>query len=461
MKMRKKQQLEITIDKLAFGGKGIGHSQGKIIFVDRVIPGDRVLVRIRRVKRNYLEARVLKLLEPSPLRKKAPCEHFGSCGGCKWQNLDYAQQLSFKREQVVESLQHIGLLDSPKVAPVIPSPLQFQYRNKMEFSFTDSRWLSSEELSDPANIKDFAIGLHVPGAFDRVMQIDTCWLQDEVMNEILNFSQEYFRRSALPVFNLKTHQGLLRFLVLRKSFAYNTYMVNIVTFRAAEQELRQYTELLTQKIPGIVSVINTVNPRVAQIAFGEDERLLFGEKALKEKLGHFEFEISANSFFQTNPLQAVNLFQTVQEFVEYRRDLIWDLYSGTGTIGLFLSEKAKRVVGFELVDRAVQDAYRNCRKNGVSNCEFVSGDIRTNLSEIREKPDVIVCDPPRSGMHPDVVKMILQTNTQTIVYVSCNPTTMARDLKILAGEYRLVKVQPVDMFPHTYHIETVAKLERT
>ncbi|HFE64867.1 MAG TPA: 23S rRNA (uracil(1939)-C(5))-methyltransferase RlmD [Caldithrix sp.] len=461
MKMRKKQQLEITIDKLAFGGKGIGHSQGKIIFVDRVIPGDRVLVRIRRVKRNYLEARVLKLLEPSPLRKKAPCEHFGSCGGCKWQNLDYAQQLSFKREQVVESLQHIGLLDSPKVAPVIPSPLQFQYRNKMEFSFTDSRWLSSEELSDPANIKDFAIGLHVPGAFDRVMQIDTCWLQDEVMNEILNFSQEYFRRSALPVFNLKTHQGLLRFLVLRKSFAYNTYMVNIVTFRAAEQELRQYTELLTQKIPGIVSVINTVNPRVAQIAFGEDERLLFGEKALKEKLGHFEFEISANSFFQTNPLQAVNLFQTVQEFVEYRRDLIWDLYSGTGTIGLFLSEKSKRVVGFELVDRAVQDAYRNCRKNGVSNCEFVSGDIRTNLSEIREKPDVIVCDPPRSGMHPDVVKMILQTNTQTIVYVSCNPTTMARDLKILVGEYRLVKVQPVDMFPHTYHIETVAKLERT
>lgn len=461
MKMRKKQQLEITIDKLAFGGKGIGHSQGKIIFVDRVIPGDRVLVRIRRVKRNYLEARVLKLLEPSPLRKKAPCEHFGSCGGCKWQNLDYAQQLSFKREQVVESLQHIGLLDSPKVAPVIPSPLQFQYRNKMEFSFTDSRWLSSEELSDPANIKDFAIGLHVPGAFDRVMQIDTCWLQDEVMNEILNFSQEYFRRSALPVFNLKTHQGLLRFLVLRKSFAYNTYMVNIVTFRAAEQELRQYTELLTQKIPGIVSVINTVNPRVAQIAFGEDERLLFGEKALKEKLGHFGFEISANSFFQTNPLQALNLFQTVQEYVEDGPKLIWDLYSGTGTIGLFLSEKAKRVVGFELVDRAVQDAYRNCRKNGVSNCEFVSGDIRTNLSEIREKPDVIVCDPPRSGMHPDVVKMILQTNTQTIVYVSCNPTTMARDLKILAGEYRLVKVQPVDMFPHTYHIETVAKLERT
>ena len=461
MKMRKKQQLEITIDKLAFGGKGIGHSQGKIIFVDRVIPGDRVLVRIRRVKRNYLEARVLKLLEPSPLRKKAPCEHFGSCGGCKWQNLDYAQQLSFKREQVVESLQHIGLLDSPKVAPVIPSPLQFQYRNKMEFSFTDSRWLSSEELSDPANIKDFAIGLHVPGAFDRVMQIDTCWLQDEVMNEILNFSQEYFRRSALPVFNLKTHQGLLRFLVLRKSFAYNTYMVNIVTFRAAEQELRQYTELLTQKIPGIVSVINTVNPRVAQIAFGEDERLLFGEKALKEKLGHFGFEISANSFFQTNPLQALNLFQTVQEYVEDGPKLIWDLYSGTGTIGLFLSEKAKRVVGFELVDRAVQDAYRNCRKNGVSNCEFVSGDIRTNLSEIREKPDVIVCDPPRSGMHPDVVKMILQTNTQTIVYVSCNPTTMARDLKILVGEYRLVKVQPVDMFPHTYHIETVAKLERT
>jgi len=219
--------------------------------------------------------------------------------------------------------------------------------------------------------------------------------------------------------------------------------------------------LLTQKIPGIVSVINTVNPRVAQIAFGEDERLLFGEKALKEKLGHFGFEISANSFFQTNPLQALNLFQTVQEYVEDGSKLIWDLYSGTGTIGLFLSEKAKRVVGFELVDRAVQDAYRNCRKNGVSNCEFVSGDIRTNLSEIREKPDVIVCDPPRSGMHPDVVKMILQTNTQTIVYVSCNPTTMARDLKILAGEYRLVKVQPVDMFPHTYHIETVAKLERT
>jgi 23S rRNA (uracil1939-C5)-methyltransferase len=291
------------------------------------------------------------------------------------------------------------------------------------------------------------------------MHIDKCWLQDERMTEILNFSQDYFRESGIPVFNLKTHQGDLRFLVLRKSFADNNYMVNVVTFKPYQKELTEYTSRLKSSFEDVVSIINTVNPRLAQIAFGEEEYLLSGTSTLTENLGGFQFSISANSFFQTNPLQAENLYKTVVDYCSSGNKVIWDLYSGTGTIAMFLSSAAEKVVGFELIDSAVEDARRNSGINGIKNCEYVAGDLRTNLTNRHEKPEVIVCDPPRAGMHEDVVAAILMKRPAKIIYVSCNPATMARDIKPMLSFYKIAEVQPVDMFPHTWHIETVVRLE--
>jgi 23S rRNA (uracil1939-C5)-methyltransferase len=360
---------------------------------------------------------------------------------------------------VSESLEHLAGARVDQIQPVLPSPLIFGYRNKMEYSFTDHRWLIPEELENPDIKKDFALGLHVPGAFDRVIHIQKCWLQDDRMTEILNFSQNYFRESGLPVFNLKTHQGILRFLVLRKSFAHNNYMVNVVTFKPYQQELDDYTSQLNSRFSDVVSIINTVNPRLAQIAFGEEEYLLSGYSTLTENLGDFQFSISANSFFQTNPLQANNLYKTVVNYCGSGNEIIWDLYSGTGTIAMFLSRTANTIIGFELVESAVSDAQKNCVKNKVTNCNFVAGDLKENLMARPENPDIIVCDPPRSGMHQDVVAAILMKRPRKIVYVSCNPTTLARDIKPMLEYYTIAAVQPVDMFPHTYHIESVVRLE--
>ncbi len=457
--MKKGQELILDIEKLAFGGKGIARFENQVVFVEGGIPGDRAEVRIRKIKKNYSDARLVKLLQPSSLRQPAPCRHFGHCGGCKWQNLEYSEQLRFKREQIIESFRHLADAQPGIVHSALPSPLIFAYRNKMEFSFTPDRWLIPEELSDPAVKKGFALGLHVPGSFDRVMDIEKCWLQDDVMNKILNIAQQYFSKSKLPVFNLKTHQGLLRFLVIRKSFSRNEYMVNVVTFQAASEPLSEFAQLLVAEVPEIKSVINTVNPRFAQIAFGEEEHVLYGSNYISEKIEDFTFTISANSFFQTNTLQAEHLYNVVQKFAGDRIDLIWDLYSGTGTIAMFLSRIARQVVGFELIESALLDAARNCKQNQITNCEFVAGDIRNNILERKEKPDVVVTDPPRSGMHPDIVNALLEIRPPRIIYVSCNPTTMVRDVKPLLPYYELVEIQPVDMFPHTYHIESVVRLE--
>ena len=458
--MKKHDQLEIEIEKLAFGGQGLARVDNQVIFVEEGLPGDRALIRINKVRRNYIDARIIEILKPSLLRISPACFHFGNCGGCKWQNLEYQKQSYFKREQVLESLEHIGKINPEIIHPTIPSPLVFGYRNKMEFSFTDNRWLTPEELRNPDIKKDFALGLHVPGSFDRIMHIEKCWLQDEVMNKILSFSQNLFKDSQLPVFNLKTHQGLLRFLVIRKSFSGKNYMVNVVTLTPAQELLAYYAKKLVEKFPQIVSVVNTINPRVAQIAFGEEEYLIFGQSTIIEKIGDFEFEISANSFFQTNPLQAENLYRAVEEYTGTGNKLIWDLYAGTGTIALFLAKKAEKVIGYEIIESAVQDAIKNAARNGIGNCEFISGEIRKNIIATPNSPDVIVCDPPRSGMHQDVVQAILNKKAGKVIYVSCNPTTLARDIQLMKNSYQLKEVQPVDMFPHTYHIESVALLER-
>jgi 23S rRNA (uracil1939-C5)-methyltransferase len=332
----------------------------------------------------------------------------------------------------------------------------------MEFSFSDNRWLPPDELKNPEIKKEgLAIGLHVPRYYDRIIDIEKCWLQDDPMNRILQFSREYFKDEKIPVYHNRKHEGILRFLVLRKSFAFNQIMVNVVTSKPIQDELIKYAEQLVKKVPEVASVINNVNSRIAQIAVGEEEFCVFGKSVIQEKIGEYVFEISANSFFQTNSLQAENLYRTVKDFADVNNKVVWDLYSGTGSIAIFLSDEAKKVVGFEILDDSVKDAQRNAEINQVSNCEFIPGDLRFSIENYSgELPDIIICDPPRSGMHPKVLELILKIAPQKIIYVSCNPTTLARDLIPLKEKYDLKEVQPLDMFPHTYHIENVCCLEK-
>lgn len=460
--LKRRQEIETTIEKVAFGGQGIARHENFVVFVENALPGDRMKVRLRKVKKKYAHAYPVEIIEPSHLRKEAPCKHFNFCGGCKWQNLDYPVQLDFKKQHVIESLEHIGEIQNVSVNDVIPSPLIFGYRNKMEFSFSNNRWLPPDELKNPEIKKEgLAIGLHVPRHFDRIIDIEKCWLQDDQMNNILQFSREYFKKEKIPIFHNRKHEGILRFLVLRKSFAFNQIMVNVVTYKPIQDDLKNYAQQLVEKVPEVVSVMNNVNSRFAQVATGEEEFCVFGKPVIQEKLGNYLFEISANSFFQTNSLQAQNLYDIIEDFIDAQNKIVWDLYSGTGSIAIFLSGKAKKVIGFEIVEDSVKNAKRNAEINQVSNCEFISGDLRFSMENyFGEIPDIIICDPPRSGMHPDVLDTIIKMAPQKIIYVSCNPTTLARDLIPLKEKYDLKEVQPLDMFPHTYHIENVCRLEK-
>lgn len=460
--LHRRQEIEIEIEKVAFGGQGIAHHGNFVLFVENALPGDRMKVRLRKVKKSHAFAYPIELIEPSQLRIDAPCSHFGYCGGCKWQNLDYQIQLDFKKQIVIESLEHIGNIHPELVHDVIPSPLIFGYRNKMEFSFSDNRWLPPHELKNPEIRKDdLSIGLHIPRYFDRIIDIEKCWLQDDRLNRILQLSKEFFKKAEIPVYHNRKHEGILRYLVLRQSFAFNQIMVNIVTFQSIQDKLNDFAHKLIKEIPEIISIINGVNSRFAQVANCDQEFCIFGERVIKEKLGDYIFEISANSFFQTNSLQAKNLYQIIKDFAGLEGKIVWDLYSGTGSIAIFLSDKAKKIIGFEILEDSVKDAQKNAKINRVSNCEFISGDLRFSLEKFsHEFPDIIICDPPRSGMHPKVLDIILKIAPHKIIYVSCNPTTLARDVTILNEKYKLREVQPLDMFPHTYHIESVCRLEK-
>jgi 23S rRNA (uracil1939-C5)-methyltransferase len=459
MKIKKGLHVEVEIEDIAFGGRGLARLDGMAVFVDQAVPGDRVTIRIFKKKKNYAEARVVDLIEASPFRIIAPCEYSGFCGGCKWQFLDYDQQLIYKRNHVQDSLEHIGLIKNIDVHPTIPSETIFGYRNKMEFSCADRRWLLPDELNRPEIDREFALGLHVPGTFDKVIDTRVCLLQPDLGNEILNAVRSFMRASDAPVYGLRSHTGFWRFVVLRHSVAYDQWMVNIVTAYEDLELLRPLAEGLMEKYPQVVSVINNVTSRKASVAIGEIEHVLAGSDTISDKIGGFEFDISANSFFQTNSRGAEVLFKTVGKYAGLTgNETVLDLYSGTGTIPIMLSGFCKSVTGIEIIESAVANAEKNCRNNGVSNCSFIKGDIRQCLPQIAQKPDLLIIDPPRAGMHKDVVRQVLQMGVNRIVYVSCNPATMARDLGLMQDLYRLVEVQPVDMFPHTYHIEAVARL---
>jgi 23S rRNA (uracil1939-C5)-methyltransferase len=458
--VKRNGEYEVYIERLAFGGSGVTRIDNYVIFVKDTIPGDKALIRIRKRKKSHAEAILLKLLEPSSKRCDAPCPYFKWCGGCSWQNLEYKDQLMYKREIVEESLIHLGGMASIKVNSVLPSSIIFGYRNKMEFSFSDKKWLLPHQLGKEEYDKYFALGLHVPGSFDKILHIDRCLLQDDSANKILSFISTYAQQEGLEPYGIKSHKGYLRFLVLRRSSYSGRILVNIVTAYEDKSQLESLVEQLVSRFPDIESIVNNINERPAQIAFGDKEIKLAGKETIREKIGKFDFHISANSFFQTNTKQSELLYNKVLDFSGLNgKQLVWDLYSGTGTIGLFLAQKAREVIGFELSESAVRDAEINAKNHNVGNISFIKGDILKQIKTPQKKPDIIITDPPRAGMHETITREILAIKPERIIYVSCNPTTLARDLAILAVQYSISEVQPVDMFPHTYHIETVVRLD--
>jgi 23S rRNA (uracil1939-C5)-methyltransferase len=459
--MRKGDIVELNIDRIAFGGQGIARVDGMVIFVKGAIPGDRVRALIFRKKKAYAEAKIHELLVPSPDRIQAPCPYFGICGGCQWQHVTYERQLEYKRGHVEEALSHIGSISGIEVHDPIPSEKQFAYRNKMEFSFSDRLWLPHPPppLTPPSF--SFALGLHVPGTFDKIIDVDACLLQQERGNEILREVKRFAGESGFPPYGLKNHEGFWRFLTLRHSAYLDEWMVNLVTSEMRSEAVFPLAQSLTSLFSNVKTVVNNITARRASIAVGEKEVVLSGAGTIRDRIGRSSFQISANSFFQTNSLGAERLYGKVVEYADLKgRETVLDLYSGTGTIPIFLASSAGRVIGMEIAESAVLDARKNCQENGIENCEFILGDIRENLSLLRIQPEVMIIDPPRAGMHQDVLSRVLEIGAERIVYVSCNPATLARDLGLMQEHYHVPEIQPVDMFPHTYHIECVAKLEK-
>ncbi|MBW1700692.1 MAG: 23S rRNA (uracil(1939)-C(5))-methyltransferase RlmD [Deltaproteobacteria bacterium] len=460
IKVRKGDIVELRINKIAYGGQGVARVDGLVIFVRGGIPGDTVTARVFRKRKGYAEAEIIELVDPSPDRIDAPCPYNGYCGGCQWQHVVYERQLEYKMEHIRESMARIGSLVDVLVHDVVPSEKRFAYRNKMEFSFSDRRWFLPNELHRREPEGGFALGLHVPGTYHKVIDVDACLLQAEMGNQILREVKGHVKDSRIPVYGLKTHEGFWRFLTIRYSNAFDEWMVNLVTSEERPEIIEPIADNISRRIKQIKTVVNNINRRKASIAVGEREVVLTGDGWINDRIGPFTFQISTNSFFQTNSRAAEKLYEKVVDYAELAgNETVLDLYSGTGTIPIFLANSVRAVTGIEMSRSAVQDARRNCKENGISNCHFLCGDIREKLSAITaSKPDVLIIDPPRAGMHKTVLAQVLSLSPEKIIYISCNPATMARDIGQMIRDYQLVEIQPVDMFPHTYHIEAISKL---
>lgn len=473
--MKRGDECEVTVDRFAAEGKGVARADGYVVFVRGGVSGDHMRVRILKAKRAFAEAEVVELLHPSPLRTPPRCKYFGVCGGCSWQHVSYDAQLAFKRQEVVDAFERIGGFDNVQVHPTIGADDPYFYRNKMEFSF-GVKWLSREEFAriqpSSGEISEhdrFALGLHVPLRYDRVLDIDECWLQSESSRRMVNEVRAFCLEHHLSVYETVTHEGYLRNLVIREGKHTGAVMVNLVTSDYRPAIVQALSDRLLAAFPQITTMVNNVTARKSQVAIGEQEYIVYGPGTITEHIGRRRYRISANSFFQTNTLQAERLYDVVRRMAEVsKKDVVFDLYSGTGTIALHVADAAAEVVGIEAVESAVEDAIRNARENDVANCTFVRGDLKDRLVDDdawltqHGTPEVMIIDPPRAGMHEKVVHRIVQMRPHRIVYVSCNPATQARDCAILCrdGTYTLGDAQPVDMFPHTAHVENVVRLTR-
>ena len=478
--MKKGDIMELDIESYAFEGKGIAKivnnssdTENKnskfVIFVNGAYPGDKVKVQLTKIKKSYAESKTIEIIDPSKFRVKAKCKYFGICGGCKQQDLDYNIQIEYKQKQVEEIFIRMGGFTNLAVESIIPSKINFFYRNKMEFSFAEKRWLTLDEINSGNEIdRNFALGLHIPNLFDKVLDIDECFLQSEVSNKILNFTRKFFKSKSVSIYSSKTNSGYLRNLVIKQSNHTNDLMVNLVTFYEDDKMMEEYSSEIIKVIPQITTVINNINLRKALVAFGDYEKIIFGSGYITESIGKYKFRVSANSFFQTNTLQADLLYQTALDFAGLNNDdIVYDLYSGAGTISIFISDFAKKVFAFEAVESAVKDAEENILLNKINNVQFYISDLYKSFFPLIEDkklphPDIVILDPPRSGMHNNTVDDVIKLNPKKIVYVSCNAATQVRDIKLFCNAgYRLIKIKSVDMFPHTHHIENVALLEKS
>ncbi len=469
-KITKGSEVELQVEKLAFGGKAIAKADGFVIFLDHGVPGETVKALITRKKQNYAEARAIGTLLQSRDYRPPVCAHFGICGGCQWQDISYESQLFWKRAHVVECLGHIAGAGEPEVAPIIASPETAYYRNKMEFTFSDRRWLLAEELErEPGPESLFALGLHVRGFFDKVCNIDSCVLQSEETSAIMREVRQWAAKSGLPAYSIRTHQGFWRFLVIRAAKSTGQVLVHLITSasRGSDRIVDRLSEHVRSKFPRVTTFVHSINNKKSQVAVGDASRNLFGpgfiEERLGDKGGKLCFRISAHSFFQTNTLGALNLYETASRLAAFEgTEKVWDLYCGTGSIGLYIASRVKSVIGIELVEEAVRDAHENCRINNIGNCSFLAGDLKDTIGKALERgrPDVAIVDPPRAGMHPKVVKTLLEILPERIIAVSCNPASLARDAALLIEAYNIAEVQPIDLFPHTPHVECIIRFDR-
>ncbi len=466
-KVSKGQEIELRVEKLAFGGKAVARVDGLIVFLDRAVPGQTVKARITKKKKNYAEGRVLEVLGQSPDYVEPFCPHFGVCGGCHWQDIAYDVQLYWKRQHVLECLSHIAGIGETTVEPIIASPDRQYYRNKMEFTFSNRRWLLPEEMGPEGEIPSdlFALGLHVRGLFDKVLNIYTCFLESPTAAALVREVRDWAKRSNLPAYSIRNHDGFWRFLVIREGKHTGQLLVHIITSAGydADASIYSLSESLRAQFPQITTFIHSINEKKCQVAVGDTSRTLFGPGFIEEILGGLRFRISAHSFFQTNSLGTEKLYDTIRDFGEFEgSERVWDLYCGTGTIGIYVASQVKEVIGIELVEDAVLDARENCRLNNITNCSFLAGDLKDVVKKASEtgRPDVVITDPPRAGMHPSVINTLLEAAPRRIIAVSCNPASLARDIAFFLDNYEIKGVQPFDLFPHTPHVECVMRLDR-
>ena len=469
---RKKKPLplleKILITDVAAEGKALARVDDLVVFAPYVVPGDVVDLQVRRKKHSYAEAEAVRFHERSPLREEPFCQHFGACGGCKWQCLKYEEQLRYKQKQVVDALTRIGKVELPEVMPILGSRHTRAYRNKLEFGFSNKKWLTLEQISSGVVFDNMnAVGFHIPGAFDKILDIDHCHLMDDVNNRIRNDIRQYAFDHGLSFFDLRAQQGLLRGMMLRNSATGELMLLMQFhwTSQHEQQEAMALMQHLSEKFPEVTSLLYVNNLKANDTVGDLDIQTFAGTDFIYETMEGQRFKVGPKSFYQTNTEQAYELYSVARKFAALTgSELVYDLYTGTGTIANFVARQARAVVGIEYVPEAIEDAKVNAELNQIDNTSFFAGDMKDILTreflEEHGRPDVIITDPPRAGMHKDVVDTILFAAPQRIVYVSCNPATQARDLQLLNADYKVEAVQPVDMFPHTHHVENVVLLIR-
>lgn len=464
---RKKKELplieNVEVTDVAAEGKAIAKINDLVVFIPFVVPGDIIDLQLTRKKNKYAEGRVERMVKPSPIRVEAFCEHFGICGGCKWQILPYAEQLKYKQKQVVDNLTRIGKIELPEINSILGSKKTTFYRNKLEFSFSDKKWLTIEQAKSGESFDNMnALGFHIPGRFDKVLDIHKCWLQDDISNRIRNFIRAFCLDNGYTFFDLRNRGGMMRNMFVRTSST-GELMVIIVFYECEKDKQAALLDAVAAEFPEITSLMYIINQKPNDTITDQVVEVWKGNDHIFEEMEGLKFKIGPKSFYQTNSEQAYNLYKIAREFAGLTgEELVYDLYTGTGTIANFVARQSKKVIGIEYVEDAIEDAKVNSAINGIDNTLFFAGDMKDILTnefiDKHGRPNVVITDPPRAGMHDDVIKTILFASPDLIVYVSCNPATQARDLSLLDEMYRVDKVQPVDMFPHTHHVENVVLL---